>query len=83
MGFGGGVCLLFFLLLCCSWHADTCGSWLYISLAWDVWLNKRDYLTRLLPLVSWHSCPAAALNTEEERNGNARGEVRFDADCEV
>lgn len=67
-----------FLVLCCSWHADTCGSWLYIGLAGDVWLNKRDYLTSLLPLVSWHSWAAAALNTEEKRNGNTREKVKFE-----
>lgn len=72
---------LFFLILCCSWQDGTCGSLLSISLAWDVWLSKRDYLTGLLLPASWHCWPAVALHTKEKRNGNTRGEIKFDAGC--
>lgn len=68
---------LFSLILCCSWQAATRGSWLCISLAWDVWLSKRDYLTGLLPPASWHCRPAAALHTKEKRRGNTRQEIKF------
>jgi len=74
----GGVCLF---VLCCCWHADTCGSWLCLSLAWDVSLNKKDYFMHLLPLVSWHCWPAAALDTGEKRRGNTGFEIKFDAGC--
>lgn len=72
---------LFFLIPCCSWQAGTCGSWLCISLAWDVWLSKRDYLTGLLPPASWHCWPVAALHTKEKRSGNTREEIKFSAGC--
>lgn len=72
---------LFLLILCCSWQAGAAGSWLCISLAWDVWLSTRDYLTGLLPPASWHCWPAVPLHTKEKRSGNTRGEIKFDAGC--
>lgn len=76
---GARVCSFF--VLCCSWHADTCGSWLCISWACAVWFNKRDYVTSLFPLASWRCWPAVTRNTKEKSIGNTRGQVKFDAGC--
>lgn len=38
-----------------------------VGLAWDVWFNKRDYLTSLCPPGSWCFWPAAALSIGDVR----------------